>query len=437
MFDDEVNRGITIGIVVEDNDPMQMGRLRVACPSWGEDPDGDPKNIPWAMYGSPFAGVVDLKQIQSLYDEQSEGKFTYGLWMIPRKGSLVLTFEADNDPKARIWFACLYYNLLPHTMPHGRFPDNKGPLTHNETPLMDFYRNALKAFGSDVTPEKLTRINDRTVSAIDEELIEYVESKQTDNKDDGYAGGKSEIYNITTPSGHSISMDDNVANRRLRIRTSSGHQIIFDDTNERIYLMTAEGNNWIELDSDGHIDIFSNKKISIRTNGDFNVYSEGKIRMHGKQGIVLGSDEGDFSVFGGKGSFDFQDTFVVSSQDASISVANFAIKSSKTSFDVSKFDLKSGGSITFDGTGAMNIKSSSNVFVKGSMIFLNSSSPPSPASTLTVLEPLTHEYPTRIPNHEPWVRTDTKDPTSIAPKYKSSDSKAGTNDSPRNKYWKR
>jgi hypothetical protein len=43
-------------------------------------------------------------------------------------------------------------------------------------------------------------------------------------------------------------------------------------------------------------------------------------------------------------------------------------------------------------------------------------------------------YPSRIPMHEPWGRTDTKSDTDMSPKYKYD---SIVKDSTRNKFWKR
>ena len=51
---------LTIGVVVDTNDPQQMGRLRVLCPTLGDTEDQNLGVIPWAMYVSPLAGANSI-----------------------------------------------------------------------------------------------------------------------------------------------------------------------------------------------------------------------------------------------------------------------------------------------------------------------------------------------------------------------------------------
>lgn len=59
-------------------------------------------------------------------------------------------------------------------------------------------------------------------------------------------------------------------NEHFRIRTRTGHQILLHNSEDLIYIGNARGTAWIELTSDGKIDIFSADSISIRTKQDFN-----------------------------------------------------------------------------------------------------------------------------------------------------------------------
>lgn len=59
-------------------------------------------------------------------------------------------------------------------------------------------------------------------------------------------------------------------NEHFRIRTRTGHQILFHNSEDLIYINNAKGTAWIELTSDGKIDIFSADSINIRTMQDFN-----------------------------------------------------------------------------------------------------------------------------------------------------------------------
>jgi hypothetical protein len=119
---DALVHGITIGEVIDTNDPQQMGRVRAVCPALGDIKNQARKNTPWAMYGSPFAGVNQLTK-RGREETESEGPVAYGMWAIPKIGSFVLIMCIDGDPNHRVWLGCLPPQFFPHTMPHGRYSD--------------------------------------------------------------------------------------------------------------------------------------------------------------------------------------------------------------------------------------------------------------------------------------------------------------------------
>ena len=86
--------GLTYGVVVDTNDPKQMGRLRVRCPAWGEGPELEVSRIPWATYITPFGGSTigagrgsDPNGNSSI--NSNGGSVAYGMWAIPKVGAVV------------------------------------------------------------------------------------------------------------------------------------------------------------------------------------------------------------------------------------------------------------------------------------------------------------------------------------------------------------
>lgn len=342
---------ITKGIVHNTNDPQQMGRIQVLIPSLGEDTiHSDMDNLPWASYVSPFGGIDEFsargvaQQGQNLntpYGSKSSGFTAYGFWNIPKIGSQVVVFCIDSDPNQLYYFGNIFPNSTPHTLPHGRYLSSKGgPLTSTEQPIQPLFQNTLKSFGDHTNYEWRSRGSDYSAASISPERMKPIEndnnenhtgivSKVLDDRDteikekdgqivgkdlkyrQGYALSKSDptkntqdthhierdkntdknlestTYCWTTPGFHAFSMDDRPENCRARLRTSSGHQIIMDDTNERIYISTMEGRNWVEMDADGHIYIFSEESISMRAKGDVNITADKTVRIKGNEGIHL------------------------------------------------------------------------------------------------------------------------------------------------------
>jgi uncharacterized protein (DUF2345 family) len=75
----------------------------------------------------------------------------------------------------------------------------------------------------------------------------------------------------------------------FRIRTRTGHQILLHNTEDLIYITNASGSAWIELTSQGKIDIYASDSISIRTETDFNFVADRDINLSAGRSINLHS----------------------------------------------------------------------------------------------------------------------------------------------------
>lgn len=339
---------ITSGRVVNANDPQQMGRIQVFIPTMGHNDTihdhttEEDQHYFWVSYASPMAGADSVQKRGPGDGETTDGIVSYGMWSIPKVGSNVLIAIVDGDQRQMYWFACMFPYAAPHTLPHGRFVSEggmvDGPLSSKETPIAPIYENLSKAYSDDrSSPEWISRGADYSVSAVSQRQISHVDEPVTTTKPDDYEStvtepdgtvvGRDELYtqgyatnrldpekdtntedlknkgnetpknlestvtSITSPGGHSISMDDRPENNRTRLRTSTGHQIIMDDTNQRIYVATNEGRNYIEMDSDGHIYAFSQESFSVRAEGDINFTTDKTFRVKAKEGIHMQTED--------------------------------------------------------------------------------------------------------------------------------------------------
>jgi len=298
---------ITIGIVEDVTDAHQLGRMKVRCQSWLDGTTAT-ENLPSTRMSSPLFGFDDNAK-RGVNEIQSEGPVAYGQWTVPHVGAQVLVTLIDNDPNRRVFIASIAEMYLGHTLPHGRYLDDRIPKTSSESDIEPLATNSGKAFnGNRDSAEYATRQMDRQVSAypateFNERIVYSNEADQQEQtienpdgsiikRTQGYVDGKSAIYSNTTPGFHSMSMDDDPNNCRMRFRTTSGNQIIMDDTNERIYVSTATGKTWIEIDEKGTIDIYGEQDISISSDADVNITAKEKVRIAGGEGIHMtsGSD---------------------------------------------------------------------------------------------------------------------------------------------------
>ena len=98
--------------------------------------------------------------------------------------------------------------------------------------------------------------------------------------------GDDRYYRETTPTdGAPIyvknpeGLKDIPYNEHFRIRTRTGHQLLFHNSEDLIYIGNSRGTAWIEFTSDGKIDIYAEDSINIRTKQDFNFVADRDINM--------------------------------------------------------------------------------------------------------------------------------------------------------------
>lgn len=468
---------VTLGIVVDTNDPQQMGRLRVMCPALNDRDDAPASDIPWASYVAPFGGDV---QVGSRGPDNSDvtGPTAYGMWAIPKIGAQVLVMCLDGRTDHRVWIGCLFGQLLTHTLPHGRFTydpnfiednDPGGPYDSYDGRIEPLASNMDEAFpnpGSN-NYEYQTRAADFQAAGVDNEQIPSTFSELADDEDlstntpnsnletsrQGYSLSRIDpelevdqnitdanfdnmVTAIVSPGFHAISMDDRPENERMRLRTAAGHQVIFDDTNERIYINTAKGENWVEIDQAGNIDIYTSGKMSVNAEKDINFSTQGSFRVNAEKGIHLRSgmetritSEEDISIdteANIRARAQRSILLETSQTDISLKAAS-QIKAETTKGNIS---LQSGSgllassaaSTSFDARGAfvvggttVDLGASSAITITGSTVNLNSGPARDTIAPVDATPAETSDrlafYPNRRPEHEPWARGGNDDET--------------------------
>lgn len=93
--------------------------------------------------------------------------------------------------------------------------------------------------------------------------------------------------------GHSLTLDDGDFkgnSNQVRLRTSTGHQILMNDSEGVIYISNADGNTWIELGKNGTLDVYAEDSINFRTK-NINFHADENIKMHSKGFTQLVSEK--------------------------------------------------------------------------------------------------------------------------------------------------
>lgn len=76
-------------------------------------------------------------------------------------------------------------------------------------------------------------------------------------------------------------------NEYFRVRTRTGHQLLMHNTEDLIYIGNSRGTTWIELTSNGKIDIYAQDSISIHSENDLNIRADRDINMEAGRNINL------------------------------------------------------------------------------------------------------------------------------------------------------
>lgn len=301
--------GLIVGVVVDTSDPQEMGRMKVWCPAVDGD-DINPDTLPWVLYTSPLLGQA-IGYPAGGAGSKNLGPISYGFWAVPKLGAQVLIGFLYDDYNQRVFLGCLPPAHGNRSLPAGR-NSVAGPTTDSTNVLEPATSNLKAQFQGDLTSSiALTR------GAYERQVAQAADDK-TD--DEGYSTrgvgtpykGKGTLdpqtYCITTPGRHSVIMQDDPRRARVRIKTAEGNQVILDDANERIYVSTAHGRTWIELDRDGHVHLYGAESVSVSAGADLNLSAKGDVNVHAggnmnlaAGGYLRGSACSDVSLSGDGG----------------------------------------------------------------------------------------------------------------------------------------
>lgn len=103
----------------------------------------------------------------------------------------------------------------------------------------------------------------------------------TQNRVDHPSLGKMEY--VKDPGGKRWIPKDEL----FRIRTRTGHQILFHNAEDFIYIGNARGTSWIEMSSDGKIDVYARDSVSIHSQNDLNIRADRDINMEAGRNINM------------------------------------------------------------------------------------------------------------------------------------------------------
>ena len=231
--------------------------------------------------------------------------------------------------------------------------------------------------------------------------------------------------------------EDNIPySEYFRIRTRTGHQLLMHNSEDLIYIGNARGTTWIEMTSDGKIDIYAEDSISVHTKNDMNFRADRDINMEAGR---------NFNVNTTGGSINMQaevQLAMMSKLDVGITAygtmdiqadGQLAIRSKDANIEI-----KSASTTTLTAGGEIGVGSGGNIVMKASPdIHMNGPAPKDAVAARRVdtftlhLNPVTdgslewkdrYKSPDdlfsimkRVPMHEPWPFHEHFAPTEFKP----------------------
>ena len=311
-----------IGIVKNNLDPTRSGRLQIYIPDLGGD-EQDQTSWRTVSYSSPFMGYTTNENIADTADTFESVSHSYGMWMVPPDiGVQVIALFIAGDPLRGYWISCVNPNLSHHMIPALAGSPNAIGNKGAPAPVVEFNENRKEnvtnsAFYNISKPIHKRQAEILKVQGLDQDPIRGAISSSSQRETPSHVFGIStpgrplndpaddlnyisklnsdtlppEYYKIKSrQGGHTFVMDDGATlgqDRLVRLRTAKGHQILMHDSANTLYIAHADGTSWIELTTDGRVNVYSQGAFSVRSESDINLHSDKNININAANNINL------------------------------------------------------------------------------------------------------------------------------------------------------
>ena len=311
-----------IGIVKNNLDPTRSGRLQIYIPDLGGD-EADQTSWRTVSYSSPFMGYTTNENIADTANTFESVSHSYGMWMVPPDiGVQVIALFIAGDPLRGYWISCVNPNLSHHMIPALAGSPNAIGNKGAPAPVVEFNENSTEnitnpAFYNQSKPIHKIQAAILKQQGLDQDPIRGAISSSSQRETPSHVFGIStpgrplndpaddlnyisklnsdtlppEYYKIKSrQGGHTFVMDDGATlgqDRLVRLRTAKGHQILMHDSANTLYIAHADGTSWIELTTDGRVNVYSQGAFSVRSESDINLHSDKNININAANNINL------------------------------------------------------------------------------------------------------------------------------------------------------
>ena len=178
------------------------------------------------------------------------------------------------------------------------------------------------------------------------------------------------------------------ANEMIRFRTRTGAQIMINTSEDLIYINNSQGTAWIEMTSNGKLDVYAKDSISFHTETDFNFVADRDINFEAGRNINM----------------------IVNGSIYQSAAVNLEIKVGANGNITAgaEINAKSGGAFKNTAGGDFSV-GAANTTISGGDINLNGPTAEAAADAVKA------KFPQRVPQHEPWQGHENWNPLETAP----------------------
>jgi hypothetical protein len=224
------------------------------------------------------------------------------------------------------------------------------------------------------------------------------------------------------------------ASEYFRVRTRTGHQILMHNSEDLIYIANARGTAWIELTSNGKIDIYAEDSVSIHTGNDLNIRADRDINFECGRNMNFRTETGKWHA---EIATDME--FLINN-DSKLTVGNNLdiLVGSKAKISANNdLDIATDTELKISATGDLSIGSGSEVKINGTKINFNGPNNAETAVAADFVRPydlrdnlatstaagwdkryqagVVKSFMKRIPMHEPWALHEHRSPELLTP----------------------
>ena len=337
-----VDSGPYVAIVKENRDVTRMGRLGVVIPAIHNAQNVNSDQLITCDYLAPFYGAKSPNAVNNTdITSYERSQHSYGMWMVPPDiDTKVLVIFAEGKINQAYWMGCIQEPFVNHMIPGiGSSTDtftpdaektdegrdtriekfgttnlpvgevNRGLWDSASVAGFDKLKKPIHPFAETLKKQGLVKddVRGTTSSSARRETPSNVFGISTPGRIDTRSNFKARVGTLddqqekvlTRNAGHTFVMDDgdaNGANQLVRLRTSSGHQLVMSDSAGVVYLANADGTVWMEFSNNGLVDVYAQTGYNLRSGADINFHAEGNINMYANKSIKLKANEENGTV---------------------------------------------------------------------------------------------------------------------------------------------